>query len=219
MSTISGQITTAPTRIHWLSFRAMTSRPRANREAPPGDARERIVTTAYSLFCRHGIRAVGVDTIIDQSGVAKMTMYRHFRSKDDLVLEVSPPSRLWSEMTRTALGVRIDRGAPAPLADGDVVLRIEDVPLAGMSVEQAEQLSLLADVRPGASTRVGVLRKGLPQAHAYDLVYRHCLDVDRSGKRVAFGSTTGGLWMSEDQGDSWRRVSTQLPPIHCVRFG
>ena len=64
-----------------------------------------------------------------------------------------------------------------------------------------------------------VLRKGLPQAHAYDLVYRHCLDVDRSGKRVAFGSTTGGLWMSEDQGDSWRRVSTQLPPIHCVRFG
>jgi hypothetical protein len=64
-----------------------------------------------------------------------------------------------------------------------------------------------------------VLRKGLPQEHAYDLVYRHCLDVDRSGKRVAFGSTTGGLWMSEDQGDSWRCLSTQLPPIHCVRFG
>lgn len=79
----------------------------------------------------------------------------------DLALEVSPPMRLWSEMTRTALGVRVDRGAPAPLADGDVVLRIEDVALAGMSVEQAEQLSLLADVRPGGSTRVAVLRRGL----------------------------------------------------------
>lgn len=64
-----------------------------------------------------------------------------------------------------------------------------------------------------------LLRKGLPKAPAYDLVYRHCLDVDRTGKRVAFGSTTGGLWLSEDQGDSWRCLSTQLPPIHCVRFG
>jgi hypothetical protein len=63
-----------------------------------------------------------------------------------------------------------------------------------------------------------VLRKGLPQQHAYDLVYRHCLDVDATGNRLAFGSTTGGLWLSEDQGDTWRCVSTQLPPIHCVRF-
>jgi hypothetical protein len=63
-----------------------------------------------------------------------------------------------------------------------------------------------------------VLRKGLPQAHAYDLVYRHCLDVDATGNALAFGSTTGGLWFSEDQGDSWRCLSTQLPPIHCVRF-
>jgi photosystem II stability/assembly factor-like uncharacterized protein len=64
-----------------------------------------------------------------------------------------------------------------------------------------------------------VLRKGLPQKHAYDLVYRHCLDVDASGDVLAFGSTTGGLWLSEDQGDSWRCLSAQLPPIHCVRFG
>lgn len=63
-----------------------------------------------------------------------------------------------------------------------------------------------------------MLRKGLPQEHAYDLVYRHCLDVDAGGRALAFGSTTGGLWLSEDQGDSWRCLSTQLPPIHCVRF-
>lgn len=64
-----------------------------------------------------------------------------------------------------------------------------------------------------------VLHKGLPQEHAYDLVYRHGLDVDETGDRLAFGSTTGGLWLSDDQGDSWRCLSTQLPPIHCVRFG
>jgi AcrR family transcriptional regulator len=49
-------------------------------------ARDRILDTAYELFSRHGVRAVGVDTIIAESGVAKMTLYRHFASKDDLVL-------------------------------------------------------------------------------------------------------------------------------------
>jgi hypothetical protein len=64
-----------------------------------------------------------------------------------------------------------------------------------------------------------VLREGLPQRHAYDLVYRHCLDIDSSGERLAFGSTTGNLWISEDQGDHWQQVSAFLPPIYCVRFG
>jgi AcrR family transcriptional regulator len=49
-------------------------------------ARERILETAYDLFSRHGVRAVGVDRIIATSGVAKMSLYRHFRSKDELVL-------------------------------------------------------------------------------------------------------------------------------------
>jgi hypothetical protein len=64
-----------------------------------------------------------------------------------------------------------------------------------------------------------VLRHGLPQEHAYDLVYRHCLDVAADGDTLAFGSTTGGLWTSADGGDSWRCLSTQLPPILCLRFG
>jgi Transcriptional regulator len=48
-------------------------------------ARERILETAAELFYREGIRAVGVDTIIARSGVAKMSLYRNFASKDDLV--------------------------------------------------------------------------------------------------------------------------------------
>lgn len=63
-----------------------------------------------------------------------------------------------------------------------------------------------------------VLRAGLPQQHAYDVVYRHALSVDETGERIAFGSTTGGLWISADQGDRWRELSHTLPPIHAVRF-
>jgi hypothetical protein len=62
------------------------------------------------------------------------------------------------------------------------------------------------------------LRTGLPQQHAYDVVYRHGLSIDETGDRLAFGSTTGGLWISEDQGDHWRELSHTLPPIHAVRF-
>ena len=53
---------------------------------PASSARERILDTSYGLFSRHGIRAVGVDTVVAESGVAKMTLYRHFPSKSDLVL-------------------------------------------------------------------------------------------------------------------------------------
>lgn len=63
-----------------------------------------------------------------------------------------------------------------------------------------------------------ILRNGLPQEHAYDLTYRHGLDIDESGDRLAFGSTTGSLWVTEDQGDSWHTISQHLPPIYCVRF-
>lgn len=63
-----------------------------------------------------------------------------------------------------------------------------------------------------------VLTKGLPQKDAYHLVYRHAMDVDHSGDTLALGSTTGGLWISEDQGDNWQMVSQDLPPIFVVRF-
>ena len=63
-----------------------------------------------------------------------------------------------------------------------------------------------------------VLREGLPQEHAYDLVFRHALDVAADGERLALGSTTGNLWTSANQGDSWELMSAHLPPIYAVRF-
>jgi hypothetical protein len=64
-----------------------------------------------------------------------------------------------------------------------------------------------------------VLRAGLPQAHCYDLIFRHGLAVDESGEQLLMASTTGGLWASADAGDHWELVSHELPPIYAAKFG
>lgn len=63
------------------------------------------------------------------------------------------------------------------------------------------------------------LSAGLPTGPGYDLILRHALDIDRGGDTLAFGSTTGNLYVTEDQGDRWQAVTHHLPPIYVVRFG
>jgi AcrR family transcriptional regulator len=68
----------------------------ADRMIEPG-ARERILDTAYELFSRHGIRAIGIDQVIERASVAKATLYRHFPSKDELVLAfLQRREQLWT---------------------------------------------------------------------------------------------------------------------------
>lgn len=62
------------------------------------------------------------------------------------------------------------------------------------------------------------LRDGLPQEHGYDLIYRHALIVDETGDRLAMGSTTGTLWISDNGGDRWETVNAHLPPIYALKF-
>ena len=62
------------------------------------------------------------------------------------------------------------------------------------------------------------LWSGLPSGFGYDLVLRHALDIDETGNRLAFGSTTGNLYVTEDQGEHWHAVTHHLPPVHVVRF-
>jgi hypothetical protein len=76
----------------------------------------------------------------------------------------------------------------------------------------------VARTRDGAQS-FDVLTNGLPQQHAYDLIHRHALAIDDDGSRLAMGSTTGHLWLTEDGGDAWTLVAGHLPPISCVRFG
>jgi AcrR family transcriptional regulator len=58
----------------------------ATGQAPARAARERILDTAYELFSHRGVHDVGIDELIERAGVAKATLYRHFDSKDELVL-------------------------------------------------------------------------------------------------------------------------------------
>ncbi len=79
--------------------------PREKQEAP----RERIVACAQDLFHRLGIRGVGVEAIAEAAGTNKMTLYRHFGSKDDLILEYlnykgRKADEIWAEIEATSPG-------------------------------------------------------------------------------------------------------------------
>jgi AcrR family transcriptional regulator len=77
-----------------------------------GDARERILGTAYALYWRHGMGAVGIDRIVSEAGVAKTSLYRHFGSKERLVVAViEHHTEVW---TRTWLQAEIERRGTTP---------------------------------------------------------------------------------------------------------
>jgi AcrR family transcriptional regulator len=60
--------------------------PSQTTSSPEPEVRRRILDSAYELFSERGVRAVGIDEVIEKADVAKATLYRHFRSKDELVL-------------------------------------------------------------------------------------------------------------------------------------
>ena len=76
-------------------------------------ARQRILDAAFRLFYAHGVRGVGVDTVIAESGVAKATLYRHFARKDDLVLAYLD---LVDELWRGQLEAAAEAAGPDPRA-------------------------------------------------------------------------------------------------------
>ncbi|RYF17183.1 MAG: exo-alpha-sialidase [Comamonadaceae bacterium] len=81
----------------------------------------------------------------------------------------------------------------------------------------ADGRMVVNETRDGAAT-FRSHGKGLPARDAYHLVYRHGLACAADGQTLAMGSTTGGLWVSEDGGESWECISRDLPPIAVVRF-
>jgi AcrR family transcriptional regulator len=76
--------------------------------AVASDVRQRILDTASTLFYERGVRAVGVDLVVDESGVAKTSLYRHFRTKDDLIAAFlkREDEDFWSVWDRVAKAVQ-----------------------------------------------------------------------------------------------------------------
>lgn len=83
-------------------------------DIPPVDAptaRDRILRTAHDLFYRDGVRATGIDRVISESGVTKVTFYRHFPSKNDLIKAyLEHRHRLWMDWLDGALERHRRRG-------------------------------------------------------------------------------------------------------------
>lgn len=77
------------------------------------EARERVLQTASRLFAREGIRAVGVDRIAAEAGVGKMTLYRHFATKDELIVATLEGA---DGPARAALSSAIGRAGDDPWA-------------------------------------------------------------------------------------------------------
>ena len=117
------------------------------------------------------------------------------------------------------------QGAPVSSFGFAVAVHPDDPATAWFVPAQADERRVPVDgafvvnrTRDGGAT-FETLRIGLPQAHCYDLVYRHGLAVGGDGRTLLLGSTTGGLWASADAGDAWQLVSAHLPPIFAVALG
>jgi AcrR family transcriptional regulator len=100
----------------------MTAVPHRQGVLQTAGARDRILEAAYELFSQRGIRAVGIDAIVERSGVARMTLYRHFPSKDALVLAFL--ERREQRWTKDWLQHEVEQRAAAP---SDRLLAIFDV--------------------------------------------------------------------------------------------
>jgi hypothetical protein len=161
---------------------------------------------------------------------------QHTQDPHQIVQCAAAPDVLWCQhhngIWRTDDGARQWRqvgqpsGSSGPLSDFGFAVAVhpQDPDTAWFVPAVADQKRVPVDAalavtrtHDGGKT-FDTLRRGLPQQHCYDLVYRHGLAVADDGQTLMMGSTTGGLWVSENGGDDWQEISTTLPPIYAVRF-
>ncbi|MEP7026499.1 MAG: TetR/AcrR family transcriptional regulator [Actinomycetota bacterium] len=110
-----------------------------------GSGRDRIRRAAYELFSRDGVQAVGVDTVIARAGIAKMTLYRNFPSKNDLILDfLRHREERW---TREWLIAEASRRGPAPAAQLLAIFDVFSGWFAQPDFEGCSFLSAMIEVR------------------------------------------------------------------------
>jgi AcrR family transcriptional regulator len=153
------------------------------------DVRRRILDTASDLFYARGVRAVGVDLVVASSGVAKTSLYRHFRSKDDLIVAFLEREdlefwRLWDEVAA--------RHADNPAAELEAHMRWIGKRLARANYRGCPQINVAAEfadadhpAREVARQHMKALRKrltelarGLGAPRPNDLAAQLCLLVN-----------------------------------------
>jgi AcrR family transcriptional regulator len=170
----------------------MINRTTSAGEAPSAETsavRQRILDTASALFYERGVRAVGVDLVVDASGVAKTSLYRHFRTKDDLIVAFLEREDLefwdlWDEVAA--------RHADDPMAELDAHMRWIGKRLARANYRGCPQINVAAEFaeadHPAREVarqhmqalrkRLGVLARGLGAVRPNDLAAQLCLLVN-----------------------------------------
>lgn len=148
----------------------MTNRTTTAQEtsaAEISEVRQRILDTASTLFYERGVRAVGVDLVVDASGVAKTSLYRHFRNKDDLIVAFLEREDLefwdlWNEVAA--------RHADDPVAELEAHVRWIGKRLARANYRGCPQINVAAEfaeadhpAREVARQHMQALRKRLTE--------------------------------------------------------
>jgi AcrR family transcriptional regulator len=166
------------------------------------DARERILSAAYKLFSQRGIRSVGVDELISLSGVANATFYRHFPSKDDLVLAfLDRREELWTLGTIVSQALAREESPKAQLLaifdifdewfqrpdfEGDpfITILLEMGPDHRLGQAALERLDTVRDMVRGLAIEAR-LREPDSFAHSWHLLMKGAIITARMGDVLA----------------------------------
>jgi AcrR family transcriptional regulator len=186
-------------------------------------ARERIDRTTYELFSRHGIRAVGVDTISARSGVAKMTLYRHYPSKDDLALAfLRRREELW---TRSWLQQEVERRARTPAAQLLAVFDVFEKWFRRRDFEGCSFIKVLLEhgdrghpVRKAAEAHLETIRAFLRRLAA-DAGVRDADAFARQWQMVMMGSIVAAYAGDQDAARRAKEIGLLLLARAGIRIG
>lgn len=193
----------------------MTQQARADR--PDDSPRERIVASAYELFARRGIREVAVDDIVRDCGIAKATLYRHFRSKNQLALAfLERREQLW---TQTAVEAEARRRGSTPVAHLLAIFDIFDEWFARDDFEACSFINVLVEMGSGSElgrASVGYLSniRDVVQRLATDAGLTAAGEFAKSWHILMKGSIISAMEGDRDAAKRARRMAEGLIAAH-----
>jgi AcrR family transcriptional regulator len=137
-------------------------------------ARDRILQTASRLFYQEGLRATGIDRIIAESSVAKMSFYRSFASKNDLIAEYLRQRHAdWMECFRTG----VEAALAQPGAGLEVMADMLEVWFREPDFRGCAFINTLAESGPGNGEEVAIARAHKAELEAYVVEVAQRLDM------------------------------------------
>ena len=155
---------------------------RSDRATAPQDLRERILATASNLFYQRGVRAVGIDLVIAEAGVAKTSLYRYFPTKDDLIVAFLQREDVdfWSVWDDVS-----ERHADDPVGELEAHMRWVGERLSRSNYRGCPQINVAAEFAEQTHPARQVARSHMKALRARLAAIAHRLDVARPDQLAA----------------------------------